>query len=217
MTERILRAVVIAFDATAYTATIRSEESLAGQQSGVPVARHLMPWMLRAGDLVSVLVFDENVPDDRVIVASSGGRREAPMCRVRHDAAQSATSGAGLVLAFNTERYDTDTMHDPATNNSRITCVTAGRYHLGVVISMAANATGYREVGLLLNGATVIAAADVPSVGAGAPTRLTASADYALAAGDYVEAYAFQNSGGALNVEAVTAFSPEFWAHWIGL
>lgn len=46
---------------------------------------------------------------------------------------------------------------------------------------------------------------------AAAVTAQNPGTDYRLTAGDYVEVIVFQSSGGALNVEAATNYSPEFW------
>lgn len=139
-----------------------------------------------------------------------------PACRVFHNAAQSTTTSVGLALAFNSERFDTDTMHDNVTNNSRITIKTAGLYVVTAHIEFAANATGQRELWIQLNGATIIA---VQRVGAAAAstTILSVTTTYKCIVDDYLTAVAVQNSGGALNVTALGNYTPEFAATWIGL
>jgi hypothetical protein len=58
--------------------------------------------------------------------ATGGGYTEG--ARVYNNANQAIGSGAVLTAAFNGEVYDTDTCHDNSTNNSRLTCKTAGKY-----------------------------------------------------------------------------------------
>ena len=48
--------------------------------------------------------------------------------RVYRNSAQSINDSTLTALAFNNEQYDTDGLHDNATNNSRLTCVLAGKY-----------------------------------------------------------------------------------------
>lgn len=139
-----------------------------------------------------------------------------PAARVYHSAAQSATSGVSLWLAFNSERYDTDAIHDTATNNSRLTCQTAGIYLVEATLAFAANVTGVRGAQLLLNGTTNIAIVREPAATGGHEHLLTISTTWAFAVNDYVEVLAFQSSGGALNVTAASAYSAEFMMTWIG-
>jgi hypothetical protein len=153
--------------------------------------------------------------DTRARAAVGGGSLPlgglVPAARVFHSVAQATANNVVLVLAFDSERYDTDTLHDPVTNNSRLTCKTAGKYSIKATIGFDANVTGMRQVDLMVNGVTVITneAKMAVTVG-GVPTYVTATADYELAVGDYVTCRAFQNSGGALNVLAGAAYSPEF-------
>lgn len=140
-----------------------------------------------------------------------------PACRVYHNAAQSAPNATFLVLAFNSERFDLASLHDTATNNSRLTASSAGIYHIFGHVSWAANATGIREVQILLNGATVIADIIVPTAGAGAVTSMTIDTLYALAAGNYVELRVWQNSTAALNISNLGNYSPEFGMRWVAL
>ena len=208
------RATIVSFDAATYTATIRYDQSLSTYQTGVPVARHLPLWQLRAGDQVAVAVFDEAVPADRCVIAVYNLTRTKPMCRVYHSANQSLTSGVAAVLAFGAERYDTDTLHDTAVNNSRITMVTPGKYRFGASVEYEANATGVRLVHVLLNGTTAIATETEAAAGAAA-SRLTISGEYAFAAGDYLQLQVYQDSGGALSVVSAGNYSPEFWVEWV--
>jgi len=47
------------------------------------------------------------------------------------------------------------------------------------------------------------------------PHTCTIATVYQLAAGDYVELMGLQASGGSLNMLASSAYSPEFYAHWL--
>ncbi len=145
----------------------------------------------------------------------------APAVRVTHNAAQTATTGAELTVAFNTERFDqagnaADTQHDNSTNNSRLTCRYAGVYWIQGQLEWASNVTGFRTIRLRLNGATEIAKEMESAAAAAVTLAQQVSCIYALAVNDYVELLAIQNSGGNLNVTQVSNSSPEFMMCRIG-
>lgn len=141
---------------------------------------------------------------------------DPPACRVYHNANQSiTTSGTSQILVFNSERYDTDAMHSTSVNTSRITFNTPGLYVVTASVEFAANATGERNLELLLNGTTFIALDGRRAQAAGS-TYCTIETQYKFAATNYVEIRALQSSGGALNVNNFSQASPEFAATWIG-
>jgi len=141
---------------------------------------------------------------------------DAPTCRVFHSANQSCTNGTLTTLLFDSERYDPAGCHSTTTNTERITVPTGagGKWAFGATVSFAANATGQRQVRILLNGSTVLAEDIRDAAAGGEVTSITVSGQYALSAGDYLTVVARQTSGGALNVSAASAYSPEFWAEW---
>jgi hypothetical protein len=136
-----------------------------------------------------------------------------PQARVYNNANISApTSGTFTLLAFNSERYDNGGLHSTSANTSRLTAPITGLYSGAVGVTFASNATGRREVVIQLNATTNIAYDSIPAV-SGAQTRMTVPFEYQLAAGDFLEVYVLQTSGGALNVEVQANYSPEFWMH----
>lgn len=132
--------------------------------------------------------------------------------RAYHNAAQSIANVTTTALALNSEREDTDTIHDTATNNSRLTCKTAGVYAIWGCVEYAANAAGVvRSCSIRLNGATYLISFGVhPIQGGAVATALQAATVYRLAVNDYVELMVYQDSGGALNVNSAGNYSPEF-------
>lgn len=115
---------------------------------------------------------------------------------------QSITTGTWTPVQHNAaDVYDTNDFHDPVTNNSRATIPSGlgGLYAIGAHVSFTANATGRRGAQLYLNGATDLSTILVTTNASGS-TNLTINTQYALAAGDYVEVRAFQESGGNLTV-----------------
>lgn len=140
-----------------------------------------------------------------------------PRARVYNNANISVANATDQALTFNSERFDTDTMHSTSVNTSRITFTSAGTYLVGGNAIFAANATGTRKIFVRLNGTTPIATAEVVNGGASADVSLAVSTLYTFAASDYIELVAFQNSTGSLNVTASGNTSPEFWATLIAV
>ena len=119
--------------------------------------------------------------------------------RVYNSAAQSIGDSSATALTFDTEAYDTDTIHDTGSNTSRMTCNTAGTYSIKGHFTFSASDTGYRRLYFYLNNATVIADAKISADTGGTTVIITLSTEYELAATDYVEAFVVQTSGDALN------------------
>jgi hypothetical protein len=152
-----------------------------------------------------------------VIEGGSGGSSTFIGARVYNSANIACASSADTVLTFNSERYDTDTIHDTAANTGRLTAKTAGKYHIAGSVMFAANGTGARGISIRLNGTTTVALVRVPAVGGGTDvTALTIDTVYDLALNDYVELVAYHTSGSSLNVSASGNFSPEFAMHKVG-
>lgn len=173
------------------------------------------PTTRSTGFLVTAAVWNQDVVDNVTFLANP------PACRVYHNANQSVNDNTLTLVAFNSERYDTDAMHDTVTNNGRITFNTAGLYIVGFQGRFpAANDFSVAGAYIRLNGSTLIA---VNSGG----RALTGSSDlhfgvtttYKFAAADYIEVQVHQDNTAntARNLEAVANYSPEFWATWIGL
>lgn len=142
---------------------------------------------------------------------------DKPHCRVRNSANIShTTSGAYQALTFNSERVDVGAMHDTTTNTGRLTVPSGGGgfYAIGGCIEFAADSTGRRGIQIRLNGSTVIARVEFANIGAN-DHAISIATQSQLAAGDYVELMGFQASGGNLNMLATSAYSPEFFAHWL--
>ena len=120
--------------------------------------------------------------------------------RVYHNADQSVPNTTNTILAFNSERYDTDAIHDNVTNNSRLTCKTAGKYLIVGFIRWVSNATGIREAIVRLGGTTPVKSIHVTALSGDATTCLCVSI-ISLAVNEYLELLGYQNSGVALDVE----------------
>lgn len=146
---------------------------------------------------------------DIIDAAVSGNASGSIWARVFHNATQSITTATLTALAFNSERFDTNVIHDNSTNNSRLTCKTAGVYLIVGHCDFASNATGYRAVVPRLNATTYLGGVYANAI-TGTDVRLNFSTVYPMAVNDYVEFMVYQTSGGALNVQTAANYTPEF-------
>lgn len=135
----------------------------------------------------------------------------APAVRVYHTSAQALANGTATALAFNSERFDTGSMHDTAANTTRLTAPSAGKYLIiGHVRFATSGDTTNRSLWVRLNGTTAIGEVEAPAGGGTQPLKMNVTTLYQLNAGDYVELVALQNTGGALNIDVIANSSPEF-------
>ena len=135
--------------------------------------------------------------------------------RVYHGASQNIANSSWVTLAFNSERYDTDSIHGNVTNNSRLTCRTAGKYLIIGQIGFPANSTGSRAGVILLNGTTYISHV-LQDATSDFGNAIICTTIYDLAVNDYVELQALQSSGGTLAVAYSPQMIPEFMMQRIG-
>lgn len=132
--------------------------------------------------------------------------------RATNTASTSLVNNTATLIPFATEDFDTDGFHDLVTNNGRLTIPAGkgGMYEATAQVSMAANATGDRLVYIYRNGGLVAIQTMKPA--AGFEHRMTcATGPLVLAAGDYLECFALQTSGGAL------ALANEVGGNWFSL
>ena len=135
--------------------------------------------------------------------------------RVYDASNQSITTATETAMAQDSEMYDTGGYHDNSTNNSRLTAPVTGYYNITGHIRFAGNATGLRWIGIREGGATYIARQHAQEVEASA-VSLSVSADYYLAAAEYVELIVYQSSGGNLDVQTAAEYSSRFAINRIG-
>lgn len=124
-----------------------------------------------------------------------------PRCSAYSNATQSVSNNSATALTLNAEDFDIGTMHDNATNNTRLTVPTGGD-GLYAIIGQTnfENASDYyAELRLRVNGTTEIAYSS-GRANTSMNVHLQVQALYTLAAADYVELLAFQLSGSARNV-----------------
>lgn len=131
-----------------------------------------------------------------------------PRAFAYNNTTQSIANTTDTAVALNAEFVDSATLHDNATNNSRITIPAGeGGWWLFVgKIEFVTNATGQRKLMLRLGGATEMAAVQLDTAAGGNATKLTIAFMWNAAAAEYYELVVSQNSGGALNLAANSYF-----------
>lgn len=130
---------------------------------------------------------------------------DPPSCRAYRASAGSISNASWTVVGLDGESWDSHSMHDPATNNSRITAPVTGLYHISAGLIYASNGTNYRYIDVCKNAAGVFDSAKRLGfdVRLGSNDTSPQVSYYAsLTAGDYIEMFTFQNSGGILALNA---------------
>ena len=121
-----------------------------------------------------------------------------PACRVNRTSAQSIAHGTDVAIQFNAaDTFDTAAMHDPASNNTRITVPATGIYIVMMQLYWAAGGAAMIPK-LRVNGTTEIGSIREDQAGT---LNQQAVSTWKFTAGQYVEAIAFQFSGAAINVD----------------
>lgn len=137
---------------------------------------------------------------------------DPPAVSVYHAIAQTIASGVSTILAYNQEEYDTDSMHDLVTNNSRITFNTAGVYVVTSQVRWEGNATGDRRIWIRRSGATTLASSEASADQSDEFDMNVTTRPIKYTAGQYVETLVAQNSGVSLQVLQDGDVSPYFGA-----
>lgn len=127
-------------------------------------------------------------------------------------ATQSIANNTDTAVTFaGTDTFDTDAFHNPAVNNTRFTIPSGkgGYYLVTGNWGFASNATGNRECYFNLNGSFGFIGGGIPAQPTSA-TVGTFSFIANLSAGDYIEMFVNQTSGGALNANTSCIVSMQF-------
>lgn len=122
--------------------------------------------------------------------------------KVTNSAAQAITTGTFTILTFDTETWDTASMHSTSSNTSRITVPRAGKWRATAVVGWATDGSGNRISYFKINGTT----RHIGYLGPGIAVNdlyYSYSNEFDLAANDYVEVEVLHNSvTSPLNVQA---------------
>jgi len=146
-------------------------------------------------------------------VAGGGGGGFTEAASANNTGDTLISNSTNTVMPFNAESFDTDAMHDNAVNNSRLTINTAGTYIFGFDGRWENDGAGFRRIQLRKNGTTVVGEQHTQNVGGA--TEMFQCVTFPIQEAivtDFFEILVFQNSGGALDMEAA-APNPTFWTH----
>jgi len=133
-------------------------------------------------------------------------------CRIYDASTQSLPNDTETAINFDLENYDSDTMHDNTTNNTRITFTSAGKYSGAFNINFNAASGGERRLKVVLNGSTNVAQVKLSNPDGADHDTMQIVWNYEADADDYIECMAYQNSGDAINSRVDGIAYPAGWA-----
>lgn len=140
-----------------------------------------------ARELITVADWNADIVNNLIYLKE---RVDLDSCSVYCAAGQAFSANIAQTINFANEDWDTNTMHDTVTNNTRITIKTNGRYL--VIVNWnddyAASATSL-TVQLKKSGSTVLftASCTAPNQSISPDFGVSLSAEMALAVGEYLE------------------------------
>jgi len=167
------------------------------------------------GDKITASLWNSDVRDGVDFLLSP------PTCKVYKTANQSIPDSAYSCLTWNAELFDTDTMHSNTSSNSRVTFTTAGIYQVTLTCLWANNAVGFRYHTIEKNGTTTYNSGtniiEPFVIGALGATHAGANINFLspFNAGDYIQVFVYQNSGGAVNLAGVSDAHSSLSALWV--
>jgi len=147
--------------------------------------------------------FSNTVAFDGVVTSTStftsSGQMRAKAYKLTSN--QSIPDATATAITLNTEAYDVGSLHDTATNTSRLTIPSggAGIYDFHGQATFAVNATGRREIYIYKNGSEVARTVQL-TASASVQSLFQVSFQDTANVSDYYEMFVYQNSGGALDV-----------------
>lgn len=115
--------------------------------------------------------------------------------------AQTVANGTFTKIQFNSEEFDTNNCYDPTTNY-RFTPTVAGYYQISGSVSYSFN-SGSAVISIFKNGASFKWGNLIGAVVAGCSGNVSALI-YLNGSTDYIELYAYQNSGLSQNISTST-------------
>ena len=116
-------------------------------------------------------------------------------------AATTVPTTTDTALALSTETYDTDSFHDNSTNNSRLTAPRDGYYFVTGEVA-GADTSDYTIVGYIKRNGTVVGRAAQRIASGGGQLGVAVTTVVSMTSGQYVELFAWQNSGADRSVVA---------------
>jgi hypothetical protein len=136
---------------------------------------------------------------------SGGGYTQG--ARVFNNSTQSLAAATVVYSDYDTEDYDTDTIHSAVTNTTRLTCKTAGKYLIGGSGRIGGATAGTAlTIRIRLNGALLVALDQRPAIGTN--DYLSTSTVMDLAINDYLEMAFSAAAGAAMIIDSQAYYTP---------
>ncbi len=141
-----------------------------------------------------------------------------PRVQMRQTAGQTIATSSFVALTWDIEDVDNWQGHSTTVNPSRYTCRLAGWYELSGKVAWVANNTGQRASQWAVNGTGLSGSqASISSTTAGEREYVTVTMEALLAVGDYVELWAFQDTGSGLATSVANSpIQSIMHARWTG-
>ena len=216
----VLIGTLYSFSDASYTASVQPDGALTTFLKNVPVSRQLMPSLLQDGTRVAVVMFDENNQADAMVVGITSTAFRSPSCRVYRNAVQSIPNATPTAVSFTSVRHDTLAPKTPmwATGDpTHVILAHPGVYIVTACIEFDVNAAGLRAAAILDTLSNqFIALTEIPAVTGDTTDFTCSSGPFEVPAASSLQLQVIQTSGGALNLNASPAFSPELSVALVG-
>lgn len=171
----------------------------------VPIPRTFVPGETEVGSF-----FNASVRDLGTFLLNT------PLAILNQATPQSVSNATPTAIAYDGTFLDTYGGHSNSVSNSRYTAQVTGWYFVKAGVVWAANATGNRAIQLYKNGIAYPYSWQVSlAVGTFNDPGVETAALVQLNAGDYVEAFTTQNSGGALSTAVVATIASNMQVMWM--
>jgi hypothetical protein len=141
-----------------------------------------------------------------------------PRCRVRRTSSKSVATGTFTAIDWTDAPIDTGfpgaSPHWASGSPTQLVIRATGHYLIGFTARWPSNASGARLVWARLNGVTTVALHETAAAASSWNIGSSPERGYDLVAGDVLELFAYQTSGGSL---AIGTDGPlEMYLRWIG-
>lgn len=118
-------------------------------------------------------------------------------CVLRRSVSQNVLTATQTLALWDVESTDPAGMHDLVTNPGRVTIQTTGWYRIGGQLGFDQNSIGDRETRIVKNGVKALAVCEYSGRFNG---QMPFSWEGQLNAGDYIEIWCYQTSGGTRTI-----------------
>jgi hypothetical protein len=163
------------------------------------------------------LVVGEDIDgeDNDVSIAGSVIKSTALGCRVYNSNVQTIFDTTTTILNFSAEQWDTDTCWAAGADSNKLFAKHAGYYIIAGNVSWEGSVTGRRNFAILdKNGNNLVAFSTWPG-DATLCHQFAMTGMFYMAVNDYVQFQVWQNSGGALDIQARTTANQNYCTCWL--